>query len=405
VTATSYLVSTSTDANGNPIVSTYSTQYSASTVVSGGSGGSGVSGPTVTQSGSGGPGSTVTNQNYALPPVCRGNAQNNTYYTSYLVSGSSTLGYITYPGTPTQTAFYYQSTVATYYDDTQSQVTGHDNSAIKATLTATIPIGYGTAPVFDNNGNPLTVSGSPVTTTYYATWGSSSYAPAPANYGLMPSNATFPASGPGGTSIMTSFAVATDVIQSSTMVSTLGYITAPEGFFYTDYPCYGQVQNTLVASTYLTTYQTTGVSTITNRETLTDSAGRSFTVTEYITTSFTATVTTQQTVYSTVVSTYYSVSVREVTATVTASPTSSSKTSTCRTAATHYATHIQKRGILGGVLHEMVANGERHRLRDGMAYATQTALAMNVVGGIGPAGVVLRAPDAKGPHGGGYVMA
>jgi len=362
----------------------------------------------VTQSGgSGGSGSVPTQQNYGLPPICRGNAQNNTYYTSYLVSGTSTLGYITYPATPTQTAFYYQSTVATYYDDTQSAVTGHDNSdVIKATLTATIPIGYGTAPVFDNNGNPLTISGSPVTTTYYATWGSSSYAPAPANYGLMPSNATFPASGPGGTSMMTSFAVATDVIQSSTMITTLGYITAGEGFFYTDYPCYGQVQNTLVASTYLTTYQTSGVSTITSRETLTDGAGHSFTVTEYITTSFTATVTTQKTVYSTVVSTYYSVSVLEVTATITASPTSSSKTSTCRMAATHYATHIQKRGILGGVLHEMVVNGERHRLRDGMAYATQTAMAMNVVGGIGPAGVVLRAPGgARSPHGEGYVMA
>jgi len=345
----------------------------------------------------------VTQNGYGLPPVCRGNAQNNTYYTSYLLAGTSTLGYITYPATPTQTAFYYQSTVATYYDNVASTVGGKDGSAIRATLTATIPIGYGTAPVFDTNGNPLTVSGSPVTTTYYATWGASGYAGAPANYGLQPSNASFPAYGPGGTSVVTSYAVATDIIRSSTMITTLGYVTAGEGYFYTDYPCYGaagQVQSTLVASTYLTTYQIVGVSTITNRETTTDGVGQTITVTELITTSFTATVTTQVKVFSTVVSTYYSVSVLEVTATVTAQPSSSSKTSTCRTLATHYAVHNRKRGILGGVLHQVVADGGATRLRDGMAFATQTAMAMSVVGGIGPAGVVVRGSDVTG-----YVMA
>jgi len=336
VTVTGYQVSTVVS-GGSAYLTTYGTQYGAGPAV------------TVTANGS------VSTGNPGAGAYCFGSYTGpNSFYTSDITDddSGSTIGYITIPVTPTITSFFFATTTAVILDTDGAAVAAqNDFGVIVTALSQAIPIGFGVATIYDADAStPITSAGTPLVTTYYATYGPGGYTGAPAGYGLNQSADAdlFPSSGPGGTALATSYLVATDVINGTAMTETYGFVTVPEGFFYTDYPCYGQYGNPYLAESttiFTSVFTITGVSIMTERSIFTSdgSTGVStFTVTE----SFTYTFTQVEERVSTVISTKFSVSVTDMYVTVTVSPSSTSKYSTCRTAATNYAHRKKKRGLL-----------------------------------------------------------
>lgn len=346
VSVTGYQVST-VESDGSAYLTTYSTQYGAGPAT------------TITANGTGG---TV---NPGAGAYCFGSYTGpNSFYTSNIVADGSTIGYITIPVTPTITSFFYATTTATILDINGVTVVSAQNGIgdITTALSQAIPIGFGVATIY-SAGSPVTSAGTPLVTTYYATYGPGGYTGAPAGYGLNQSADILPSSGPGGTALATSFLVATDTINGTAMTETYGFVTVPEGFFYTDYPCYGQYGNPYLAESttvFTSVYTIIGASTLTERSIFTSGGITSVSILT-VTESFTQTITQVEERVSTVISTKFSVSVTDMYITVTVSPSSTSPYSTCRTAATHYAQRKMKRGLLMEAM-ESLENAEDGRL-------------------------------------------
>lgn len=368
VSVTGYLLSTVTGSNGQVSTATYSTLYGGGGNGtggggSGGSGGSGGGGGAGGTGGSGGGSGPTVTANGSTIATATPTLVTEIWYTSTLISAGSTVGYITYPAPPFFTSWYVNTTVATVYDNVETTfITGNDGYPIVTTMYESIPIGIGTATINDLDGTPITVGGTPLITTYYETYScSQGYTGAPAGYN--PATVSYGADGPDGTAVVTSWLLATDVVGGSTQIETYGFVTVPEGYLYTCYPGYGAVAySTLSGSAQLTTYVTSGVSTL-RVPTTYISSGQTVTATVRETVSFTATVSTAITRFQTVVETRYSVSISNVFQTVTLPPSSSTRTSTCRLAAAHLASK-RKRALLWNAL-DGLENVDAEGLQDG----------------------------------------